>query len=103
MLGPVRNSTAIIFAAPDQGVEAYIGQAGGATPEADLEHTYVLKPDGTAVSAYVKMEKIEAGDTIIVPVSTEPKVRTLPMLRDIATILAGFTLPFATVVALFKK
>jgi len=102
VLGAVRNSTALLYGGVEQGVESYIAQAGGATPEADAEHTYILKPDGTAISTFVKVQKIEAGDTIVVPVSTEPKVRTLPMLRDIATIVAGFTLPFATLVALFK-
>ncbi|MEI9479952.1 MAG: hypothetical protein WCO26_25740 [Deltaproteobacteria bacterium] len=45
---------------------------------------------------------VEAGDTILVPISTEPKFRTMPMLRDIATILTGFALPFVTIVALLK-
>jgi len=102
VLGAVRNSTAILYSNASQNVESYIAQAGGLTRDADVEQMYVLRADGTTVSSFVKLHKVEAGDTILVPVSTEPKVRTLPLLRDIAVILAGFTLPFATVIAAFK-
>ena len=63
---------------------------------------YILKPDGSALTGYVKVRKMEAGDTIVMPLSTEPKIRTLPLLKDLATIVAGFSLPIATVWALVK-
>jgi protein involved in polysaccharide export with SLBB domain len=102
VLGAVRNSTALLFTGAAERPEFYIGLAGGATREADLDQMYVLKPDGSTISSFPKLYNVEAGDTIVVPLSTEPKVRTLPMLRDIATILTGFALPFATVAALLK-
>jgi polysaccharide export outer membrane protein len=102
VLGAVRNSTAILHSNAGQDVAFYIAQAGGMTRDADQEQMYVLKPDGTTVSSFVKLYKVEPGDAILIPISTEPKVRTLPLLRDIAVILAGFTLPFATVIAAFK-
>jgi protein involved in polysaccharide export with SLBB domain len=102
VLGAVRNGTAILYSNANQSVESYIAQAGGLLREADPEQMYVLRADGTTVSSFVKLHKVEAGDTIVIPISTEPKVRTLPLLRDIATVLAGFTLPFATVIAAFK-
>jgi protein involved in polysaccharide export with SLBB domain len=104
VLGAVRNSTALLYAgaAEKQNPDVYIAKAGGATREADLDQMYILKADGSTISTFPKLYTVEAGDTIIVPLSTEPKYRTLPMLRDIATILTGFALPFATVAALLK-
>jgi protein involved in polysaccharide export with SLBB domain len=102
VLGAVRNSTALLHTEAAAGPEAYIAQAGGTTREADLDQMYILKPDGSTVSSFPKLYAVDAGDTIVVPLSTEPKYRTLPMLRDIATVLTGFALPFATVAALLK-
>ena len=67
-----------------------------------MDQTYILKADGTAISSFVKLRNVEAGDTIVVPRSTEPKVRTMPFLKDIATILGGFALPVAAIGALYK-
>jgi protein involved in polysaccharide export with SLBB domain len=102
VLGAVRNSTALLYAGAAEGPESYIAQAGGTTREADLDQMYILKADGSTIASFPKLYTVEAGDTIVVPLSTEPKYRTLPMLRDIATILTGFALPFATIVALLK-
>ena len=101
ILGAVRNSTAIVYDG-DQPMEYYLARAGGPNPEADLDQAYILKPDGSAIAGYMKVRKIEAGDAIIVPISTEPKVRTIPLIRDIALILGGFAVPVATIVALLK-
>ena len=98
----VRNSTALLYTGAAERPDFYIAQAGGATREADLDQMYILKPDGSTIASFPKVYNVEAGDTIIVPLSTEPKYRTLPVLRDIATILTGFALPFATIVALLK-
>ena len=54
------------------------------------------------MASFAKIRTVEPGDAIIVPISTEPKVRALPLMRDIATILTGFALPFATIVALLS-
>jgi len=102
VLGAVRNSTALVHTGAAERPDFYIAQAGGATREADLDQMYILKPDGSTISRFPKVYNVEAGDTIVVPLSTEPKYRTLPVLRDIATILTGFALPFATIVALLK-
>jgi protein involved in polysaccharide export with SLBB domain len=102
VLGAVRSSTALLFTGAAERPEFYIAQAGGATREADLDQMYILKPDGSTIASFPKVYTVEAGDTIVVPISTEPKYRTLPVLRDIATILTGFALPFATIVALLQ-
>ena len=103
VLGAVRNSTALMYRGSAERPDVYIAQAGGTTREADLDQMYILKPDGSTVSSFPKLYTVEAGDTIVVPVSTEPRYRTLPVLRDIATILTGFALPFATIVALLDS
>ena len=102
VLGAVRNSTALLYTGVGEKPDFYIAQAGGATREADLDQMYILKPDGSTLASFPKVYTVEAGDTIVVPLSTEPKYRTLPVLRDIATILTGFALPFATIVALLN-
>jgi protein involved in polysaccharide export with SLBB domain len=102
VLGAVRNSTALLYTGAAERPDFYVAQAGGPTREADLDQMYVLKPDGSTISSFPKVYNVEAGDTIVVPLSTEPRYRTLPMIRDIATILTGFALPFATVAALLK-
>jgi polysaccharide export outer membrane protein len=101
VLGSVRNSTAILHAESED-VEYYLAKAGGTTREADLDQGYILKPDGSAVPGYVKVRKVEAGDTIVVPASTEPRYRTIPLIKDIATIFSGFVLPLATILAISK-
>jgi hypothetical protein len=35
-------------------------------------------------------------------VSTEPPYRPIPLIKDIATIFAGFTLPLAAILAISK-
>jgi len=102
VIGAVRNSTSLLWR-ENQNVEHYINRAGGATREADLDQTYILKADGSALSSFVKLRTIEPGDAIVVPISTEPRVRTLPLIKDIATIVSGFALPFATIYSLLRN
>jgi protein involved in polysaccharide export with SLBB domain len=102
VLGAVRSSTALLYTGVAEKPDYYIGLAGGTTREADLDQMYVLKPDGSTIASFPRVYNVEAGDTIIVPLSTEPKYKPLPMLRDIATILAGFALPVAAVAALIN-
>jgi polysaccharide export outer membrane protein len=101
VLGSVRNSTSILYMESED-VEYYLMKAGGTTRDADLDQGYILKPDGSAVPGFVRVRKVEAGDTVVVPISTEPRYRTIPLIKDIATIVAGFTLPLAAILAIAK-
>ena len=101
ILGAVRNSIAVLHV-DGEVVDYYIARAGGVMRDADSDQTYIIKPDGSAVTGYVKVRKLEAGDAIVVPVSTEPKVRSISLWKDIATIVSGFSLPVATIWALVK-
>jgi protein involved in polysaccharide export with SLBB domain len=101
ILGAVRNSTSVLWRVK-QNADQYIAQAGGATREADLDQTYILKADGSAVASFVKLRQVEPGDAIVVPISTEPRIRTLPLIKDIAAILGGFALPAAAIYGILK-
>ncbi len=101
VIGAVRNSTSIIYE-KDQNPEYYINRAGGTRREADVEQTFILKPDGTAVASFVKMRKVEAGDAIVVPLSSEAKIRTIPLIRDLATIAGQALIPVGVIGGLLK-
>jgi protein involved in polysaccharide export with SLBB domain len=99
VLGAVRNSTSLLHK-PKENVEYYVTKAGGPTREADVDETYVLKADGSALASFVKLRTIDPGDVIVVPISTEPRYRLIPLIKDFATIFAGFTLPLAAILAI---
>jgi protein involved in polysaccharide export with SLBB domain len=101
VIGAVRNSISILHK-EDENIEYYIARAGGPTREADLDQTYILKADGSALASFVKLRKIEPGDAIVVPISTEPRIRTIPLLKDLATIAGGFAIPFGVIVGLYR-
>ena len=101
VLGSVRNSTSILHV-QNEDVEYYLSKAGGMTREADNDQMYILKPDGSALAGFAKVRKVEAGDTIVVPASTEPRYRAIPVLKDLAAIVSGFTLPLAAILAISR-
>jgi protein involved in polysaccharide export with SLBB domain len=101
ILGAVRNSTAVLHKEKEN-IEYYVNRAGGPTREADVDEIYIIKADGSALSSFVPLRHVEAGDTIVVPISTEPRIRTLPLLKDIATIVAGFAVPVGVIAAIAK-
>jgi protein involved in polysaccharide export with SLBB domain len=101
VLGAVRNSTAFRYEENER-TDYYLAKAGGPAREADIDQTYILKPDGSALTGYVKVRKLEAGDTIVVPISTEPRIRAIPLWKDLATIVAGFSIPLATIWAVTR-
>ena len=53
------------------------------------------------MAGFLKLRKIEAGDIIVVPTKVEGKVRTLPVVKDVATILGQFALTVGVIAALF--
>jgi protein involved in polysaccharide export with SLBB domain len=99
VIGAVRNATAVLHK-DKENMEYYINRAGGTTREADVDQIFIVKADGSAVASFVPLRYVEAGDTIVVPISTEPKVRTVPLLKDLATIVAGFAVPVGVIAAI---
>jgi polysaccharide export outer membrane protein len=100
VIGSVRSPTAVIYEA-GRDVEYYLTRAGGLNKEADKDELHVVKADGSAVAGFLKLRKVEAGDIIVAPAKTEAKVRTLPTVKDIATILGQFALTAGVLGALF--
>jgi polysaccharide export outer membrane protein len=99
VIGAVRNSTSVLHR--DGGdIEYYINRVGGVTKQADRKEIHVVKADGSAISGAGSGERIEAGDTIIVPPKEEEKIRTLPTIRDVMQTVGGALLSLAALAAL---
>ena len=101
IVGAVRSSASILYK-ENENIEYYIARAGGPTREADPDQTYILKADGSALASFVKLRNIEVGDAIVVPVSTEPRYRTIPLVKDLAIILGQIAIPFGIIMGLLK-
>jgi polysaccharide biosynthesis/export protein len=100
VIGSVRNPTAVVY---DEGrdVEYYLNRAGGLNKEADKDELHIVKADGSATAGFLRLRKVEAGDIIVAPAKVEAKVRTLPAVKDLATILGQFALTAGVLGALF--
>jgi protein involved in polysaccharide export with SLBB domain len=102
VMGSVRSPTGIIYE-DNMDVQYYLNRAGGVTREADEKGIHILKADGSAIAAFVRLRNIEPGDVIVVPPSSEPKVSWLPLLRDAVTVAGQFTLGLAGVRSIFRR
>jgi polysaccharide biosynthesis/export protein len=100
VIGSVRNPTAVVYE-EGRDVEYYLNRAGGLNKEADKDELHIVKADGSATAGFLKLRKIEAGDIIVAPAKAEAKVRTLPAIKDVATILGQFALTAGVLGALF--
>lgn len=100
VLGSVYNQTAFVYE-PTKRVNDYMQLAGGATRSADTSRTYIVRADGTvtgrAQSSFFNVmpsEKMNPGDTIVVPENLDPFVLTR-QLRDWTQIFYQFALGVA--------
>jgi polysaccharide biosynthesis/export protein len=100
VIGSVRNPTAVVYET-GRDVEYYLNRAGGLNKDADKGELHIVKADGSAMAGFLRLRKIEPGDIIVVPPKVEPKVRTLPVVKDLATILGQFALTAGVLGALF--
>ncbi len=101
VVGSVRNPTAVTWQ-KDRNVDYYLDQSGGLTKEADKDEIYVIKPDGSTVASFVRVRDVEPGDVVMVPPSTEVKVRTRSVIKDIAQILGSLALGVAGIAAVAR-
>jgi protein involved in polysaccharide export with SLBB domain len=99
VIGSVRNPAAVVYE-DGRDVQYYLSRTGGLSREADKDELHVVKADGSAMAGFLKLRKIEPGDIIVVPPKLDPKVRTLPVMRDVATILGQFALSIGVLAAL---
>jgi polysaccharide biosynthesis/export protein len=100
VIGSVRSPASVVYQ-EGRDVAYYLNQAGGLNKEADKDELHIVKADGSAMAGFLKLRKVEAGDIIVAPAKTEAKVRTLPTVKDVATILGQFALTVGVVAALF--
>lgn len=100
VFGSVRNPAAVVYER-GKDVEYYLNRAGGLNKEADKDEIYIAKADGSAVAGFLKLRQVEPGDIIVVPPKLEAKTRSLPLARDVATIIGQFALTVGVIGALF--
>lgn len=85
IIGEVRNPTNVFYEENLRTID-YINRAGGFTRNSDVKNIYIIRIDG---STDTNLEKIEPGDTIVVPF--EAKDRTGKIVKDIMQILYQIT------------
>lgn len=94
-------------------VRDYLASAGGTTDRADMRSTYLIHADGTVVSARQKPARlfqpqtieddpVSLGDTIVVAKKEVSPGRELPVVRDVATIIAGFATTALAITAIVR-
>ena len=96
IIGAVRNPTTVVYRDGLQ-VEDFVKSAGGLTSDAREKDMYILRADGSTDTAYFRMRKVHAGDTIVVPERLEPKTRQLPLWQAIASIIGSAALVAASI------
>lgn len=77
IIGEVHNPSSHVFTA-GLSVQDYLNRAGGFKQRADQKAVYVIKADGSVMSRSsswfaINRNRLEAGDTIVVPLNTEYK------------------------------
>ena len=102
-LGDVSNPGALQFVAGKQAID-YVREAGGTQATADDDRAFLVLPNGTARPLDKGMWKkasvaVPPGSTIVVPKDIDP-LRSLDIVRDIATIIGQFATAIASVAIL---
>lgn len=89
--GEVFSPSAILFK-KGESVDYYIRQAGGFKEDADEDRVVAFLPNGKKWEAgwfFVADPELPPGSSVTVPKRIEKEDKTLPLLRDLATILAS--------------
>jgi hypothetical protein len=95
VLGRVYNPTGIVYSKDNDSVGFYLRKVGGPTEDADRDHIYVVKVDGSVVTNEqagsglwffgekgLLSSRVEAGDSIVVP----EKLFFARMMKDVKDI-----------------
>jgi protein involved in polysaccharide export with SLBB domain len=99
IVGAVRNPTSVVYQ-EGADVEYYLNRAGGLTSEADRKNLYIQKADGSAITGFSKIRKVDAGDALIIPPKAETQYRPIPIARDMITLFSQTLLSIASLAAL---
>jgi protein involved in polysaccharide export with SLBB domain len=94
VVGAVKNPTSVVYQ-PGLSVEDYLRQTGGLTEHANSKELYVVRANGLAESAYVKIKDVRPGDTIVVPQKVEVKTPQLALWQSVASIVGSVVLAAA--------
>ncbi|HXF93581.1 MAG TPA: SLBB domain-containing protein [Nitrospiraceae bacterium] len=94
ILGSVKNPTSVVYR-PGLSVDDYLRQTGGLTEQANEKELYIVRANGLAESAYVKIKDVRPGDTIVVPQKLEVKTPQLALWQSIASIVGSVALAAA--------
>ncbi len=83
VVGNVYNPTAVSFA-EGKNVEFYLRKAGDLTKGADEKRIYLVKANGEAYSQFIRLKKVERGDTIVVPEAFRYKSARFNFVKETA-------------------
>ena len=98
IVGAVVNAGAVLYE-PGKDVYYYLSRLGGPTKFADIRSMYVIRASGEVVSDLRKFkDRIERGDTIVVPEEYRLRTPAGLLVRDIAQIFYQLALPVAAMV-----
>jgi len=92
IVGGVRNPGAIVYL-PEKTVDYYIEKCGGFSENADVRNIYIIKADGTAVTKFARLKKVEQGDMVIVP--EKIKLRGWALTKEIIDMFYKIAMPVA--------
>jgi protein involved in polysaccharide export with SLBB domain len=102
VIGEVQNATSHLYR-PELSRDDYISLSGGNTKKADRDKIYVVRANGSVVSAEGNRwfrngsrVAIKPGDTIVVPLDTE-RLPVLPFWQTVAQIVANLTISAAAI------
>lgn len=102
IIGEVQNATSHLFR-PGLARDDYIGLSGGATRKADAKRTYIVRANGSVVSAENSrwfargtQVAIKPGDTVVVPLDTE-RLPTLPLWQAVTQIVYNLAIAAAAI------
>jgi len=119
VFGEIQNPSALLYN-PKLKVKDYIALAGGLTKYADVEHIFVIKANGVAISSETSNNliswddeqkrfvwgnpenkilsyKLEPGDAIIVPTKVKVPIMWRPLIKDVVQIIYQSALTVYTI------
>jgi protein involved in polysaccharide export with SLBB domain len=94
IIGEVQRPISYLFN-PGYSVADYLEQSGGALESADLDAIYIVKASGKVVLQkaslfrfFAPFEKVQPGDTIVVPLDTDKsKFEFIPLMAEVSKII----------------
>jgi len=103
VIGEVPNTTSHLWQ-PNQSLEYYVDQSGGATKQADDKAIYIIRANGSIATSgggsawfsHHGSQDVRPGDTIVVPLDAE-RMRPLPLWTAVTTIIYNLAVAVAAI------